>query len=1083
MTMKKVYKNLMKASVFLVFLISTIAVTAQERNISGTVKDEGGNPMPGVNVIVKGTTTGTATDGDGKYTLSTPSNATLVYTFVGYTTKEVPVGSQTVVDVAMAPDAQSLSEIVVTGYTSERKADIIGSVSVVNSKDLMLTPSANLTQQLQGRAPGVVVSGSGAPGEAAKIRIRGIGSFSGASDPLFIIDGVPTGDASRVNPNEVESIQVLKDATSASIYGARAANGVIIITTKQGKAGTASVSYDGYMGTTYIPKSYQPDVLNTAEYVQYLEASHDPNIAAPYSHPLFGQSGSLSVPDFYVISSLSGNTIKAGFPSGAPQVDRSLYSVPANDYSQIYQIAKVSPGTNWFDEVTRPATIQNHQISASGGTEKALYSLGLNYFNQDGIYQYSGYKRYSIRLNTSFRANKYLRIGENFQLIRDESKNTTGGGARGEASAWAQSFRMVPYIPVNDILGGWGGNGMGDSGNGTNPVAQLWRDKDDKNLNTKITGNVFAELTPIENLVVRTSFGLEYGGYYSKDIVRRTYERAENTGIAQLNVNSGEWLAWTWTNTISYNKSFGSHNVKVLLGTEAVKSGIQNNISAGQFANFDFEDPIFMTTNTAQSKGNVVQNRDPATALFSYFGKLDYSFKDKYFFNATYRTDKSSKFGTNNRTASFPAFGLGYRLSSEGFMQGIDVIEDFKIRGGWGQMGNQGPVSPLDQYSTFRSNAGYTNYDINRSQGGLAPGFTAFNASTQDTKWEKKESMNVGFDATLMYGISLTFDWFKNTTRDLLVRPQPVPVGGILQYPFVNRGDMENKGFEVMASKRGNIIPGLSYDVGFTFTHYKNTAIKLDENPLTFIPGNASRLANVWRTQAGQPVSSFYGYQLDGFFNDATEVAALNMPGARIGSWRYKDLNNDGAITDADATFIGNPQPDFVMGFNLGLRYKGFDLSSFFVWNKGGELFNYTKYWTEMRVFPGAVSSRVLYEGWTPETQSGSLPRLGTVDGASPTTGYTGFITSTVSDFYLEDASYFRAKTVQIGYSLPTGIADKINITKARIYIQGQNLFTITKYTGPDPDINIQGGDLFMGLDDAAFPNPRQFLIGLNLTF
>jgi TonB-dependent starch-binding outer membrane protein SusC len=1080
MTMKKVYKNLMKASVFLVFLFSTIAVTAQERNISGTVKDEGGNPMPGVNVIVKGTTTGTATDGDGKYTLSTPANATLVFTFVGYTTLEIPVGSQTVVDAALMPDAQSLSEIVVTGYTSEKKADIIGSVAVVNSKDLNLTPSANLTQQLQGRAPGVMVSGSGAPGEAAKVRIRGFGSF-GNSEPLYIIDGVPTNDASRVNPNEIESINVLKDATSASIYGARAANGVVIITTKQGKTGSSSVSYDGYYGTSYIPKSYHPDVLNTQEYVEYLERSHDPSASQPYVHPLFGTSGSLSVPDYYVISTMGPN-FRGGFSAGSPQVDPSLYSVPADDYSRIYQIAKVSAGTNWFDEVTRPATIQNHQITASGGTDKANYTLGLNYLNQDGVYQYSGFKRYSIRVNTSFKPNKYFRVGENFQLIRDESMNTTGGGARGEASAWAQSFRMVPYLPVHDIGGGWGGNGIGDSGNGTNPVAQLWRDSDDKQLNTKITGNAYIELTPIDNLIVKSAFGLVYGNAFSKDISRRTYERAENTGTAQLNIYSGEFIQWNWTNTITYNKTFGSHNIKLLVGTEAIKSGIVNDISASQFSGFDFENPVFISTQTANSKGPVNQNRLPASALFSLFGRVDYTFKDKYLANFTYRSDRSSRFGRNNQTATYPAFGLGYRISSEGFMSGIELIEDLKIRGGWGQMGNQDPVNPLDQYSTFRSNPGYTNYDINRTQGGLATGYTAFNASTQNTKWETKESANIGFDATLKYGINITIDLFKNSTKDLLVPANPVGVGGILQLPYINNGLIENKGFEMLLSKRGNIVSGLTYDVGLTFTRVVNNVVKIDDNPLTFRAGDASRLSNVWRTQAGQPISSFYGYQIDGFFNDASEVSALDMPDAKVGSWRYKDIDNDGDIDSDDRTFIGNPQPDFMMGFNVGLRYKGFDLSSFFFWSKGGTLFNYTKYFTEMRVFVGSVSSRVLYEGWTPETKTGSLPYLGTIDGSN-TTGYTDFIRSTVSDYYLEDASYFRAKTVQLGYTLPSSIAGKVKLTNARIYVQGQNLFTISKYTGPDPDISLQGDDLFMGLDNAAFPNPRQFLVGINLTF
>lgn len=1037
--------------------------------------------MPGVNVLIKGTATGTATDGDGKYTLSVPTNATLVFTFVGYTTSEVPVGSQTVVDVQMAPDALTLSEIVVTGYTSEKKADIIGSVAVVNAKELTVTPTADLSQQLQGRAPGVLVSGGGAPGEGAKIRIRGFGSINGQSDPLYIIDGVPTFDPSRVNPNEVESIQVLKDATSASIYGARAANGVVIITTKQGKSGTASVSYDGYVGASYIPQSYMPDLLNTTEYTQYLEKLHDPTAASPYVHPLFGTAGSLSVPDFYVISTQAGNIFRGGFAANAPQVNPSLYSVPANDYSQIYQIARVSPGTNWFDQATRTAKIESHQVSATGGTDKATYSLGLNYLDQQGVYQYSGYKRYALRLNTSFKPNKYLRVGENFQIIREESKNTTGGGARGEASAWAQSFRMVPYLPVHDIAGGWAGNGIGDSGNGTNPVAQLYRDKDDQRVNWKMTGNVFGEITPIDNLVLRTSYGVEYGNYYNLDIVKRTYERAENTLVTGLNTNFSESFAWTWSNTATYNKTFGDHAIKVLAGAEAVKSS--NKLINVQTSNFDFENPNFISLQTALNPAIVSGNTTPKSSLFSYFGRIDYSFKDKYLFNATVRSDKSSRFGLNNRQATFPAFGVGYRISEESFMQGIELIDDLKIRGGWGQMGNQSPVNPLDQYATFRSNPGLSNYDINRSQGALAVGYTPFNASTQDAKWETKESLNVGFDATLKKGITVTFDWFKNSAKDLLNASQRPLLGGILQQPFVNVGSMENKGFEVLIGKRGNIIPGLSYDASISFTHYKNKMIKIENNPNAAIYGSASRLTNVWRNTAGQPVSNFYGYQIDGFFNTPADLAAVSQPGAVIGSWRYKDRNGDGVITSDDQTVIGNPQPDFIMGINLGLKYKGFDMTSFFYWNYGGKLFNYTKYWTEMRVFVGGVSKRVLYDGWTPEKQTGALPRLGTVDGTSPTNGYTDLIRQTPNDYYIENASFFRMKTLQIGYSIPTDIASKVKLNRARIYVQGQNLFTITKYTGPDPDINLQGSDLFMGLDNAAFPNPRQILVGFNLTF
>lgn len=1077
MNMEKLYSKAKRMVLLFLWLAGSYTALAQDRVVTGTVRDESGSPMPGVNVIVAGTSTGTVTDVSGKYSISVGGGARLLFSFIGYSSQEIDIGTNTVLDVNMKVDVTELTEIVVTGYTAEKKADIIGSVAVVNSKDLLSSPVPNLSQQLQGRASGVIASGSGTPGEGAKIRIRGFTSF-GSSDPLYVIDGVPTKDASRVNPNDVESVQVLKDATSASIYGARAANGVIIVTTKQGKSGSMKVDYDGYVGPSWIPESYYPDLINTSEYRDYFTRQYDP--AASFSHPLFGTAGAFSVPDYYVVS----NSIKSGFPAGAPEVNPSLYYLPANDYSTFYLINKTSEGTNWFDAITRSALTQNHQITASGGSEKATYSVGLNYFDQDGVYEYSGYDRYAIRMNTAFKPNEYFRIGENFQFIRESFQNATGGGARGEASAWAQAFRMVPYIPVNDIGGGWGGNGIGDSGNGTNPLAQLYRDKDDQRHNIKVTGNVFAEIMPIKDLTLRTSFGLEYGNFFTKDYVLRTYERAENTATATVNQSFNYSMAWTWSNTAVYSKTFGDHTVKALLGTEAIKAGIGDGISAGSFSGFDFENPLFMSLNTAQSVGTTTSTyRTPLRTLFATFGRFDYAFKDKYLFNVTYRRDEASVFGSANRVATFPAFGVGWRISEESFMQGLSFLSDFKIRGGWGQMGNQDPVNPLDQVATFRFNAGLSNYDINRSQSSLAVGYTAFNASTDKAKWETVESVNVGFDASLEGGWDVNFNWFKNKTKGLLVGQPRAVLGGIVRTPQVNLGDMTNDGFEFTVTKRGSIIPGLEYDATVNFTHYKNIADNIDGNPLSFISGNASRLSNVWRTQAGQPISSFYGYQLDGFFTSQADLDALIMSGERIGSWRYKDLNGDGEITTDDQTFIGNPQPDFVMGINLGFKYKSFDLSTFLLWNYGNDLFNYTKYWTEMRVFRGGVSRRVLEEGYNPATQTGTLPYLGKVDGPSPDDGYSDFIRSSVSDYYLESGTYFRGKNLTLGYTLDPAIASKMKMTRARIYVQTVNYFTMTKYTGPDPDIGIQGGDLFMGLDDSAFPNPKQFLVGLNLTF
>lgn len=1070
--MEKLYKGLSITFALMLMLVSM--ALAQQRLVTGKVMDENGSGMPGVNVLIKSTAQGTATDVDGNFSVAVPNeDAVLVISFVGYTSQEIPVGSRTSIEVQMQPDMTSLQEVVVTGYTSERKADIIGSVAVISNKDLLATPSANLTTQLQGRAPGVVVSGGGEPGAAAKVRIRGFTSF-GSSDPLYVIDGVPTRDASRVNPNDIESIQVLKDATSASIYGARAAQGVIIITTKQGTPGQMSITYDGYVGGAYIPKSTFPDLLNTAEYLDYLGRINDPNAAAPYTHPLFGTVGNFTIPDYIVVSP----GLKGGFNEGDPEVDPSLYSVPRDNYSNIYQILRVSPGTNWFDEVTRTGIIQNHQISANGGSDKNTYAVGLNYFDQEGTYVNSGYQRYAIRVNSSFKPTNFLRFGENLQLIYEDSKNAVGGSVRGEASAWAQSFRMVPYIPVYDIKGGWGGNGIGDSGNGTNPVAQLTRDIDDIRRNYKILGNVYAELEPVKNLVLRTSFGLDYGNFFTKDIVKRTYERAENTQTTGLNVFYNYNIGWTWTNTLTYSASLGNHNLKFLAGTEAIKYGGDGiSTSANQF---DFEDPLFINLNTDLGASAGTGSIQPTVyTLASYFGRFDYAYNDKYLFNATIRRDGSSKFGPENRYGVFPAFGVGWRISGEPFMQGVSAISDLKLRAGWGQMGSDLNVSPENSFSTFGTHPGLANYDINRSQNSLAVGYAARRFGSTATKWETSETTNIGLDATLADGrVDLSFNFFNTDTKDLLVGRQRSPTEGFGALPAINLGKMRNKGFEFSATTRGR-RGDLQYDVNLNFTHYKNTAIDLDGNPLTFFSRNASRLNNVTRTQAGYPISSFHGYEIDGFFQTQAEIDALEQPNAVVGSWRYKDRNSDGIIDDKDKTFIGNPQPDFIMGINLGLRYRNFDFSTFLVWNYGNELFNYTKYFTEMRVFVGGVSRRVLTEGWTPEKPSGELPYL--APGAA--NGYTPFIRSTPSDYYIEDGSYLRGRTFQIGYNLPSEVANKIALQGLRVYFQGQNYFTITKYSGADPDINIQGNDLFMGVDETNYPNSRQFLLGLNLTF
>ncbi|RYY22890.1 MAG: TonB-dependent receptor [Chitinophagaceae bacterium] len=1053
-------------------LFATVA-SAQQKTVTGKVTEANNVPVAGATVTVKGTTNGTQTDAEGNFSISVPNNnAVLLISYIGFKEQERTVGDQTVLNINLTSANSALNEVVVLGYTSARKKDITGSVSVVSAEDLGVTPASNLAVQLQGRAPGVTISSSGQPGAGAVVRIRGFTS-AGNNNPLYVIDGVQTDDASKLNPNDIESLQVLKDASAASIYGARASNGVVIITTKQGKAGRATLSYDGYVGVQNVTDKMMPDMLNTEQYLEYLTRTQPDG----FKHPVFGEKGSFTIPDFYITSA----GFKGGVSASDPRANPSLYNVTGN----LYQISPVSRGTKWFEEVTRPALLTNHQISATGGTDKAVYSLGLNYFDQQGTFINTFYKRYSARVNTSFKPVNWLRVGENLQVSYEERN---GGENRGEGDAWASAFRMVPYVPVFDINGGFGGNGVGESGNGSNPVANLTRQKDNTNKYTRVFGNVFAEIPFTNYLTARTSFGLDAGNQFVKNISRRTYERSENQGNTQLTEEAWYYTNWIWTNTLNFQKVLGDHDFKAIVGSEAVKNQSRGLRAFGQ--NFDFETPDFISLNTAVA--NSLSDRVITTynlgrmSLFSYFGRLDYSFKGKYLLTGTFRRDGASVFGSNVRYANFPSFSVAWRLSDENFMKDISWITDLKLRGGWGQMGSISNVSTANQFFTYTSNPSQTNYDINGNNTSSAQGYRQQREGNPNTKWETAETSNIAVDATLFNGaIDFSLDFYKKNTKDLLVDQQINGLEPQVIKPAINLGTMRNVGFDLGINYNGNRGQDFSYEIGVTLSRYKNELTKLnDENSARII--GLERLSNVIRSELGQPLSSFHGFVLDGFYNDASEIAAgPAMQGAVVGSWRYKDLNGDKVINDQDRTFLGSPHPDFQLGLNLKFNYKAFDFTAFLFWNQGNEIFNYTKYYTDMRVFIGGVSTRVLSDSWTEQNKNASLPLL--APGAA--NGYTSFTTSTPNSYYVEDGSYLRAKTIQLGYTLPKTITGRAKLSNVRFYVQAQNLFTITNYTGADPDITLisrdPGGarDFYMGVDLGGFPNPKQFIFGLTAAF
>ncbi|MHA6246755.1 SusC/RagA family TonB-linked outer membrane protein [Pontibacter sp. CAU 1760] len=1032
----------------------------QTTEVKGRVTGSDGQAVPGATVVVKGTTLGTATDVNGNFSLNVPSGSgTLVVSFIGYKTQEVPINNRTSINVRLVDDAKALQEVVVTGYTTQEKRDIIGAVSVVAAEDLLATPAPNVQQQLQGRVSGVTTTGTGQPGAGAKVRVRGFGSF-GANDPLYVVDGVPTFSINEINPNDIESLQVLKDASSASIYGARAANGVVIVTTKKGKSGTSKLNVSSFYGTQIAPKG--PDFLNPTEYAEYLFKSYT-NAGQAFNHPQYG-TGQPTLPNYLL-------------PAGAQTVDESKYSLDPNNFNQIVKANK--EGTDWWNEVFDPASIQSHQIGVTGGSENSTYAVSFNYFDQEGIAKYTEYKRYTVRANTQATIAKRFRIGENLQISYNHGNvGNTGGGE----SDIQHIYVMQSIVPVYDIRGNFAGTRGSQLGNARNPVAELFRQRDNKNSNFRMFGNMFAEVDLIKGLTARTSFGADYGSYYGRNFTFSTYERAENIGnnnFAERNDNS---LNWVWTNTLTLKRQFGEdHDLTALIGSEAVKNTVRG--VGGSRVGLFSTDPDFRVLNSGTS-GLTNFSYGGVETLSSLFARIDYGFRDKYLFNATVRRDGSSKFGSNYRYGTFPAVGFAWRISDEDFMSSIPAINDLKLRAGYGQLGNQLPVPSSNAFTLYRTAVAGSAYDIAGTSTSVQPGFDTDRIGNEDTKWEASTTTNIGLDLALWNSaLTVTLDAYNRRTNDLLVQSQAAAPVGVANLPFINLGDIQNKGIDVGITYTKEITSDLSFDVTLNASRYKNEVLRVGDNDNAFFESYLARWGqNISRTQKGQPLGSFYGYVVDGFFNNASDLDDLVQPGEHIGGWKFKDLNNDGEINGSDRTFIGNPHPDFTTGFNLNVRFKNFDFNTFLYASVGNDVFNYSKYFTDFNTFQGNRSKRKLYESWTPENMDATLPILRIDD---------TFSNSVTHSYYVEDGSFLRARTIQLGYTLPASLTDKISMGTARVYLQAQNLFTITAYQGIDPDISFinQGGnaaqaDLNIGIDPGGYvPNPKQFLIGVNFGF
>ena len=1046
--MKKLYNKGKRFVLLFLWLACSHAVLAQERVVSGTVKDENGSGMPGVNVVVIGTTTGTVTDATGKFAISVGTGSRLMFSFIGYANQEVTVGASTTLDVSLKIDITELSEIVVTGYASQEKKDLTGSVGTVKISDLTQIPSSNITSQLQGRVAGVTVSGDGRPGQAAKVRIRGFGSFQN-NDPLYVIDGVPTQDVSTLNPNDVESMSVLKDAGAASIFGSRASNGVIVITTKKGTKSGIKVNYDMYLGSQ-DPGKGPDNLLNTKEYadLQWLVYRND---GTSENHPNYGPSSNAN----------------PTLPSWAAD-------------------------TNWYKESTRNALIMNHDVSLSGGNENAKFYAGINYFKQDGIAISNFSERFAARLNSEFKIKDRVTIGQNLTVTGRNGLGTQGIGAEGSTfSRVYMAHSIVPVRVTQTIVGTgrtfqpgeWGGGGLAPRiGFSPNIVADADRGGDNRQQDVRVLGNVFLDAKIFDYLSFRTTFGGSFTNGYNTGWTGATYERSENLITSAYNNNAFFSSDWVWTNQLTFNKTFGSHKILAVAGYEAVKFGIGRSLSATRAGYFS-SDFAFRTVTNGAAITVADSGFGTPTTLASQFARADYSFSDKYLLSATVRRDGSSRFGEVNRYGVFPSITAGWRVSEESFLAGVEFLSDLKIRGGYGTMGNQLAVSPENQFFLFGGSISSSNYDLNGTGSSSLQGFRPTRIGNPNAKWETNVTTNVGFDAGLFDNkMQITFDYYTKQTKDLLFNPALPGTSGAAAQPFINIAEMKNSGIDVLISYKKIVSSDLTFDASLVFTTYKNEIIKIAEG-FKFFDFGGSRIGAFNRNAVGNSMGAFWGYQVEGLFQTSAEVTGAPIQdGAEPGFFKYANNGVDpktgltnNRIDPNDRTFIGNPNPDFTYGLNLGVNYKNFDLSVFFYGSQGNDIFNWNRWWIDFwPSFQGQKGKDLLYNSWTTTRTDASTPKASNKSNLSNNT-------QSVS-YYVEDGSFLRLKNLQFGYNIPRATINKIGLNTARIYVQGVNLFTMTKYTGLDPDLNT-GDDRAFGVDLGNYPLVKQYTVGVNIGF
>ena len=1021
--------------------------------VSGRVTGANGDGLPGVTVLVKGTSIGTSTGSDGSFSLSVAENSVLVFSSVGFTRQEVPVtGATTSLAIRLVDDTQALKEVVVVGYGTQERQSVTGAVASVSGRDVASQPVASAAQAIQGRAAGVtVVANSGAPGGTGgtSIRVRGITS-AGNNSPLYVVDGFPLPSTSagneinNINPNDIETIDILKDASATAIYGLRAANGVVIITTKRGKAGTSNINVDSYVGVQNVWRKV--GLLNAQQYAE--------------------------------LNNEARNNYNAQFPNDKRALN-SRFDTPA-------KIAAL-PSTNYLDLLFRQAKIQNYSLSASGGSEKARYAVSAGYFQQDGTIIGSNFQRFTLRTNGEVQLNKILKVGNNLALSHQDEKPLANENQ--EVSGPIQLALQAPsFLPAYNPDGSFYefGSTRGDNFGEENPLTAALRPIIKNNRN-RATTTFYAELEPLTGLRLRSSIGADLqfnqNDQFYGSIAGTSRYTPQNSSASSSSNYSPSYLI---ENTATYDRLFGSqHRVTFLLGQ-----------SAQQFDNFYLGGSRSgYATNTLQilDQGPInarINNfgGNSRTRLLSYFSRLNYEFAGKYLFQAIARLDGSSAFGRENSIGFFPGVSAGWRLSEENFLKDVSAISNLKLRVGYGKVGNPLNAGAFAYTSLVTSSiSSYggpgTGYVFGTGSQNTAQGSVPTRLANPEIAWENNVQYNAGVDLGLFENrVSASIDLYQRTSPNLLLSVPATYISGTRQDVPTNAAASRNRGVDLSVTT--NNFQG--DDNGFSWTTSLNASAY--QSQITDLgigkPFNGQGIrggGTLVRYDVGQPLGSFYGYVADGIFQSADELNALNAKsptkfyqssGTAPGDIKFKDINSDGVVNDKDRAFIGNPNPDFTYGLNNTFGFKGFDLNVFLQGSQGNDVYNLNRYYLEGGLAAATNAGTIALDRWTPTNTNTTIPRAVFNDPNQ---------NNRISSHYVEDGSYMRIKLLTLGYTLPAGLLSTLHSQRIRVYVSAQNLATFTKYTGFDPELGNQGNSF--GVDRGIYPQARVFLAGVNLGF